>query len=61
MRLLMPNGNPINAPERIPEFSEVQPHETERALTIERREQQAFLSAGSARAHEDALAPSTLV
>jgi len=61
MRLLNPNGNPIDAPERISELSEIQSHETQRTLTIEGSKEKAFLPACGARAHENSLGPATLV
>jgi hypothetical protein len=61
MRLLNANGNPIDTPERISEFTEIQSHETECTLTIESSKEKAFLPARGARAHENSLGPSALV
>ena len=61
MSLLNANGNSIDTPDRIPEFTEIQSHETERALTIEGSKEKAFLPACGARAHENSLGPATLV
>ena len=61
MSLLNANGNSIDTADRISEFTEIQSYETQRALTIECREQQAFLPACGARAHEHSLRPSALV
>jgi hypothetical protein len=57
----MPNWNSIHASERIPKLPEVEADETKRALAIECGEQQAFLAARGAHAHEHALTSPSLV
>src|SRR6266550_1432586 len=61
LRLLTPPDECVASSERIAELTEVQSHEAERALTVESREKKTFPAPRSARAHENALTPSSLM